>query len=272
MSRFGGFRKGRKRIFQQWDDLKADSAPSANTPTAIEELDYTTAKGIWNLRSTMQFPKQSSGEGGGGTPPAPSFSASYVTSTSVGATAASYTFTSVSIGDADANRTVVVTVSWNAGATNRLLSSATIGGVSATLLQTSAAAGWERSAIIYADVSSGTTANIVLNFNGTIGRGIAIGVFRLLNVTTVISPVYDAHNNSGTTYTTNISVNSGDYVISALGVGNGVANWTNSTERYTYTKFNDYLEGASTTAVSTGTLSVSSTGSTYGVLTTVAFR
>ena len=62
MSRFGGFRKGRKRIFQQWDDLKSDNAGSVEAPTTVQELDYTKAKGIWNLRSTMQFPNR----GGGG--------------------------------------------------------------------------------------------------------------------------------------------------------------------------------------------------------------
>jgi len=256
--RFGGFFKGRKRYFNNWDDLKSENVAA---PETIADLDYSKAKGIWNLRSTIQFPKRTN-----------LFSASYITSTSVGSTSSSYTFNSVNIGDADTNRTVVVTVSWNAGASGRLLSSATIGGVSATLLQTSNAAGYERSAIIYANVPSGTTANIALTFNGTITNGIAIGIFRLLNVTTVTSPVYNAHNNTTTTYTTNISVNAGDYVISALGVGNGVANWTNTTERYTYTKSNDYLEGASTTALTTGTLSISATGSTYGVLTTVAFR
>jgi len=258
-SRFGGFRKGRKRYFNNWSILKSEDVAA---PETVADLDYSKAKGIWNLKSTTQFPKNQ----------IPAFSASYVTSTSVGSTGSSYTFSSVDIGAADSYRTVAVTVSWNAGNFNRLLSSATIGGVSATLLQTSAAAGWERSAIIYASVPSGTTANIALNFNGTIAYGIAIGVFRLINVTTVTSPVYNAHNNTTTTYTTNISVNAGDYVISALGVGNGVANWTNTTERYSYTKSSDYLEGASTTAATTGTLSVSSTGSTYGVLTTVAFR
>lgn len=256
-SRFGGFRVGKTRYLNNWNTLKSENVAA---PETVQDLDYTKAKGIWNLRSTMQFPKK------------PSFSASYITSATVGSTSSSYTFNSVNIGAASAQRTVVIAVSWNAGASGRLLNSATIGGVSATLLQTSSAAGFERSAIIYASVPSGTTANVVLNFNGTITNGIAIGVFRLLNVTTVTSPVFDAHNNTTTTYTTNISVNAGDYVISALGVGNGVANWTNTTERYTYTKSADYLEGASTTASTTGTLSISATGSTYGVLTTVAFR
>jgi hypothetical protein len=58
MSRWGGFRKGRRRYTKDWDELKAPSAEReetvADTP---QEFSYVEAKGIWNLNSTMQFPK-----------------------------------------------------------------------------------------------------------------------------------------------------------------------------------------------------------------------
>ena len=61
MSRYGGFRKGRKRYKNNWDELKAvhsDRTESvADTP---QEFSYADAQGIWNLRSTMQFPKSNS--------------------------------------------------------------------------------------------------------------------------------------------------------------------------------------------------------------------
>lgn len=258
-SRFGSFRVGKTRYFNNWDILKVNTIVTA--PVIVNDFDYTKAKGIWNLKSTTQFPKSKD-----------PFSAEYVTSTSVGSTSSSYTFSSVSIGAANVYRTIAVTVSWNAGAAGRLLNTATIGGINATVCQISDAAGYERSAIIYAEVPTGTTGNIVLNFNGSIGYGIAIGIFRLLNVTEVLTPVYRASNNATSTYTTVINVKTGDYIISALGTGNAAANWTNTTERYTYRKYQDYLEGASTTAATTGNLSISATGSPYGVLTTVGFR
>ena len=58
MSRWGGFRKGRTRYRSAWDELK--SASSFREETVAEtpqEFSYIDAQGIWNLRSTMQFPK-----------------------------------------------------------------------------------------------------------------------------------------------------------------------------------------------------------------------
>lgn len=52
--RFGGFRVGRKRYLDNWDTLKSENVAA---PETIQDLDYTKAKGIWNLKSTMQFPK-----------------------------------------------------------------------------------------------------------------------------------------------------------------------------------------------------------------------
>jgi len=58
MSRWGGFRKGRRRYTNNWDELKSPSSireeTVADTP---KDFSYVEAQGIWNLRSTMQFPK-----------------------------------------------------------------------------------------------------------------------------------------------------------------------------------------------------------------------
>jgi hypothetical protein len=58
MSRWGGFRKGRRRYTNNWDEVKSPSAireeTVADTP---QQFSYAEAQGIWNLRSTMQFPK-----------------------------------------------------------------------------------------------------------------------------------------------------------------------------------------------------------------------
>lgn len=56
-SRFGGFRIGR-RVFSDWETLKSPSAGNASVPSTIQDFDYTKAQGIWNLDSTVQFPRR----------------------------------------------------------------------------------------------------------------------------------------------------------------------------------------------------------------------
>lgn len=55
-SRYGGFRIGKSKILNNWDQRRADSSIQP-APETIEEFDYSTAQGVWNLRSTVQFPK-----------------------------------------------------------------------------------------------------------------------------------------------------------------------------------------------------------------------
>jgi hypothetical protein len=57
MSRYGGFRVGKSRILNQWEQRRSPSAATVEAPKSIEEFDYSTAQGIWNLQSTTQFPK-----------------------------------------------------------------------------------------------------------------------------------------------------------------------------------------------------------------------
>lgn len=56
-SRYGGFRVGKGRILNEWDKRKSPSS-NASAPTSVLNFDYSTAQGIWNLRSTTQFPKR----------------------------------------------------------------------------------------------------------------------------------------------------------------------------------------------------------------------
>lgn len=56
-SRWGGFRKGRKRYTNWWNELRTPEAASQSVvaPTSPTDFDYTTAQGIWNLNSTVNF-------------------------------------------------------------------------------------------------------------------------------------------------------------------------------------------------------------------------
>lgn len=58
MSRFGGFRLGKIQLLTNWATRVSPSAASTPAPTTISNFDYTTAKGIWSLKSTTQFPKK----------------------------------------------------------------------------------------------------------------------------------------------------------------------------------------------------------------------
>lgn len=61
-SRWGGFKSGRKRYRNRWDDLRTPSSATALQPAPESPInfDYTTAQGIWNLGSTIQFRKTQS--------------------------------------------------------------------------------------------------------------------------------------------------------------------------------------------------------------------
>jgi hypothetical protein len=60
ISRFGGFRL--RNLISKWQDRVSPSAGTIPAPENILDLDYTNAKGIWNINSTMQFPKVQSGQ------------------------------------------------------------------------------------------------------------------------------------------------------------------------------------------------------------------
>jgi hypothetical protein len=206
------------------------------------------------------------------------FTAEYVTSTSASTGGSSaYTFSNISIGDAADNRTVVVTVSWNAGGFDRLLTSATIGGVSATIIQSSDAAGWERGCIIYADVPTGTTADIALTWSAGVATGAAIGVFRLTGSSGVYSSATESSDGSGgESYTTTVTTpDAPSYIISSYSSGGTYTNlvWTNTTERYNYPLMSSAPgAGASTEAFSAGSIDITADGvSVYGQLTTAVF-
>lgn len=57
--RYGGFRIGKSKILSEveWDKRKTPSAQDIPAPTSVLDFDYTTAQGIWTIRSTTDFPK-----------------------------------------------------------------------------------------------------------------------------------------------------------------------------------------------------------------------
>lgn len=145
-----------------------------------------------------------------------------------------YSFASAAIGVADATRRVVVVVHWGESASTRSLSSATIGGVAATIhAQTS---GVTRGvAIISALVPTGTTATIALTFSGAMQRA-AIGVYRAINETSA-SPTATATDTTftGAVLDVNVNVPVNGWVVAGT-TDNGVAGrthaWVGVTKQY----------------------------------------
>lgn len=136
-----------------------------------------------------------------------------------------YTFTGKAIGAADAGRYVVVVAGHSAGA-QRALTSATIGGVSATtLLTVNGADGFSAVHIIIALVPTGTTATVVLNYNNGVLR-VGIAVYRLIDL--LNGTAYAAGSDTAATsgvVTTTLNVPAGGVAVGCAVTGDGTA-WT----------------------------------------------
>jgi hypothetical protein len=56
INRFGGFRT--RQLFSVWAQRVSPSASNTSVPKSVQDFDYTTTQGIWNLKSTTQFQKR----------------------------------------------------------------------------------------------------------------------------------------------------------------------------------------------------------------------
>ena len=159
------------------------------------------------------------------------------TDSSVDATdATTYTFSTQSIGTASADRKVVVAADTAGGAASADgISSMTIAGESATqVIATIAPLGDETQVELWqADVPTGTTADIVVTWNGAHGRcGISVW-----GVTGALSAATDTleDNSSTTAETGTIDVPAGGVLIAAVvhtATGTKTHAWTGPTEAY----------------------------------------
>lgn len=188
-------------------------------------------------------------------------SITYQTYVDSGTAGTSYTFSNVSIGGPGL---IVVTVHAESNDnTSGNVSSATIGGVTATIVQNvlySSGSGQNSYAgIISAVVTSGTTANIVINLGSVDYYRCGIGVWRIQNYsspTAAVSTSTGATSSSTSRNLTLSAVQDKSVVISGitLGTQGQRVTWTNLTERYD----TDIASGA--TGVSGGNATATSTG------------
>ena len=124
---------------------------------------------------------------------------SFLQGTSSTANASTYTFTSVNFGTADSNRRIVVGVALRSGGAF-VISSATIGGISATILAQSTANG---------DCVGYITASVPTETNGTVeivltggGVRLAIATYRVVSNSPLTLADSDANSTSASTSTT----------------------------------------------------------------------
>ena len=184
--------------------------------------------------------------------------------------------TTINIGTPSTSRKVVVCVNWSTVGAGDTLISATIGGVSAYIIQDSSGyQGYERSCIIYANVPTGTTAIVYLNFSSYTQYGSILSsysVYGSTQTTAYSSNVVPVQG--GSTWSIANSTQPTYFVIATLAVGQSYATSWNITQDY-----NDTTGGAFTgssahyTATTTSTTTTCTIGgSAYGLMTIGVFK
>jgi len=146
-----------------------------------------------------------------------------------------YSFTSVSIGAASATRRVIVLVHGRSGTNLRTISSATIGGVAATIDAqiTSSSGGTSLAGIISATVPTGTTATVAITFSGSMFDSLIypLALDNLISVTPVDTATASATSGASLTTGATVNVEDGGYVVAiADRAGNSTATWVGLTE------------------------------------------
>lgn len=148
-----------------------------------------------------------------------------------------YTFSSVSLGAAASTRVIVVFVQ-GVRSSGASVSSCTVGGVSATRIETESSTNFP-GALFTAVVPSGTTGDIVVTFNGTMSE-CAIGVYRATGMSATPADWELKSDGSSASETLTVDVVEGGAVASfALRGNNNNLTWTGLSEdfetAFTYT-------------------------------------
>lgn len=177
-------------------------------------------------------------------------------------TRSTFTFTSVSFGTAAAGRLVVVFFSTANGQDS--VTSATIGGVSATVGITQAGSSAVRITAVYAVVPTGTSGTVVINLTGTSSRG-RMACFSIYDLSSTTPEDTDGTANSSNVSTNTLSVSKDAVVLAGIvHVDNGQSFvWSGVTEAYdTDNGFPGTHSGGGALAASTNaTYSITSTRS-----------
>lgn len=263
------------------------SVTQTNTPTITQTPTNTPANCVWNLTTSLwenntnlwnvcgplvtptmtKTPTNTPTNTPSPTQTRQPITNDYITFTSNTNSLTTYTFNDVPIGGSGL---IAITVHMEAGA-SRIISSATINGNAATIAsqvtQGPGALQFTNTGVVYGRVTSGTTANISVTYDGAVTR-CGIGVYRLQNTlsdTPTQSQTSSLTSGTGLTITfTGLTSNNAGVCAQTNGIANPVT-WTNATENYDETLGgNTEMTGANFIPVSSGdrTVSTSHTNST----------
>lgn len=147
---------------------------------------------------------------------------------------------SVTFGAAQADRRIVAVIHWSEGGTHRSLSSATIGGVSATIHVQRGHSGGSTGlgcAIISAIVPTGTTGAVSCSYSGSGVADVSCGIYRLTGLVSGTPTDTDSAESQGTTSDISVTITvAAEGIVIAGFTGSTLATstvtWTGVTEQY----------------------------------------
>ncbi len=194
---------------------------------------------------------------------------SFITSSTTSANNTTYTFSALSMGTAASDRYIVATVHGH-HASSIVMTSATIGGVAATILAQNYA-----TTIIMAYLPTGTTADVVVTFSGLEGR-CSVSIYSLTG--RALGYIVDTETSQFTTATGSVTVvptHTNCVIVAATTFeSSSSVTWTNATEAFDALSESGTVHSSAyvNTPVSSN-LTISSTGvANIATLVAVAFR
>lgn len=164
-------------------------------------------------------------------PPAGGATISFGNSYASWSSSTSYTFSSASFPDAEAGRICVVMISGKSS-TPASLSSVTVDGNTATIIQNIVLGDRAMAAIAAYEMASGTSVDVVLNFTAAPSDGVAISTYSVLGADGVTASDTDIDTpDPSTGEATTVNIPAGSVALSVASNGNSRANtWSGATE------------------------------------------
>lgn len=158
--RWGGFKKGRKRV--EGGDIIKDNVVF----TSLQKFSYIDSEGIWNIKSTTEFSKK------------PLATPTYLTTIDNNADAATYTFSNVDLSSISENDTLVIIVQYME-ASVRTLSNVVISGSPCNLDTTSNTSGENTNFVRIHGRNFGASETIVVSIAGGNTNRCRISLYRV---------------------------------------------------------------------------------------------
>ncbi|TGV26329.1 hypothetical protein [Mesorhizobium sp. M4B.F.Ca.ET.143.01.1.1] len=165
------------------------------------------------------------------------------------------------IGAATASRRVAVVVHWNEFSSHRTITSATIGGMAATIHVQRGHTGGVTGlgvGIISAIVPTGTTATVAITLSGGAGA-VSFGVWRLVKYSTVVATGSDEQSVTSGSVIVNIATTAPSFVLAGYTGSTNISTidptWTNATSRY-QEDLTIHASGADVSGLGTGSVTI----------------